>query len=178
MMMTISPVMERQLAAYNRAHPNHPPVTLWYNPRSVKARWATKFLGVPQKHWRYQGRWEVGVELHGRPRGFHRTTVYLDRGRWFLKLFTWYRDAGGRDGGFLAPDARIFTALRLMDTTKHRHYERVVEAPEEQRKATAAQDGRSLIEDGVNYHKDHDRLAVPVGSTDTTGRRDWRHRTR
>lgn len=172
--MNLTPVFQRQLALFNRTHPNHPDVVLWYNPRSVKARWVTKLNGVPIKHWRYQGRWEVGVEMRGRPKGYGRTLKYLGSGRWFLKLFTWYRAVSGRDGGFLPPDARVFQALSLMDTTRAEHYERTVEQPEEEREREKHRVRTDRVKGGVDYYKKHDNLIVPVGSTDTKGRRDWR----
>jgi len=170
----LSPAFQQQLVLFNRAHPNHPDVRLWYNPRSVKARWVARVEGVPIKQWRYQGRWEVGVELTGRPKGYGRTVTYLGNGRWFLKLFTWYRVVDGRDGGYLAPDHRIFRALALMDSTRPRHFERMIEKPEQQREQEAKRRGRDRLKGGIDYYKGHDNLIVPVGSSDTKGRRDWR----
>jgi hypothetical protein len=177
--MKLTPTMIRRVEQHNRSHPNHPPIMLWYNPRSVKAKWETRLLGVPVRQWRYQGRWEVGVRLPSRPRGFHRLMRYLGRGQWFMKLFTWHNaSADGADTGYLAPDERIFHALALMDTTRPRHYATTVEEPEAKLQADVKKEHNALAKAGAEYYAGYDNLIVPVGPGSTTGRRDWRHRIR
>ncbi len=174
--MTLDDVFQEKLDSWNTGHPLHPPVHVRWEPKAIKRPIVVWSYGVPIHKWAYEPRWIVGVLLNNRPEGMEKLAQYIEGsgGTWFIKLFTWQTQD---KGDFLPIDDRIFKVLDAGDMTKHSYEEMIVD-PENQTEAEAMGEFRDLVGEGSKHYLDHDRLLVPVGSTDTKTRRDWRHRTR